>query len=478
MRAATLNGATIHIKSEDVRALRRGFGGVLLQRGDEGYDAARIVFNGMFNRRPALIARCGDSTDVRRIVEFVRRRELLLSVRGGGHSIAGYSSCENGVTIDLSLMRSVSVDPAHRRVRVAGGATWADVDRETQHFGLAAPGGVVSHTGVAGLTLNGGVGWLRNKLGLSCDNLLRVELVTADGEIIEASAERSSDLFWALRGGGGNFGVVTSFEFQLHSLGPEVAAAFPMYPLAQGRDILARWRAWLREAPNEVSSEVVLWTLPTFEMLPAAARGQPVIIPSAVYAGAPEAGNRILDPLGTFDVPLGEISGTMPYVAVQAAFDASFPNTGELCGYWKSLYAPELTEPLLDVLIDLAHHRSSPETMLVVQHMGGAVHEVPSAASAFAERSAPFLINVMGTWRNRDEGGYHIAWVRDAWRRLAAHASSTVYLNYLGEEPAEGDALVRSALGVNYERLVEVKSAYDPGNVFRLNPNIGPAPPP
>jgi FAD/FMN-containing dehydrogenase len=445
-----------------------------LQPGDAGYDAARTIFNGMFDRRPALIARCLTNEDVRHIVRFASRRDLLLSVRGGGHSIAGHASCESGVMIDLSLMRDVSVDLAHRRVRVAGGATWADVDGETQRWALATPGGLVSHTGVAGLTLNGGIGWLRNKYGLSCDNLLRAEVVTADGELIEASPEHCPDLLWALRGGGGNFGVVTSFEFRLHPVGPEVAAAFPIYPLAHARDILAQWRAWLRDVPHEVSSEIVLWTMPDFAALPAAVRGQTVIIPSAVHAGAPGAGARAVAPLSKFGTPLGELSGVMPFVAVQRAFDASFPNTGELCGYWKSLYAHELTDALLDVLTELAAERSSPQTMILVQHLSGAVFEATS--SAFAERRSPFLISVMGTWRERHESADHIAWVRDAWLRLAAHATSTVYLNYLGEESPEDDSLVRGAFGANYDRLVAVKTQYDPRNLFRRNQNIKPSP--
>jgi FAD/FMN-containing dehydrogenase len=360
-------------------------------------------------------------------------------------------------------------------VQVGGGALWADVDRETQRFGLATPGGVVSHTGVAGLTLGGGIGWLRNAHGLSCDNLQRVEIVTAEGEAITASAARNADLFWAVRGGGGNFGVVTSFEFIVHPVGPEVAALFPVYPLQDARTVLQRWRDWAFEAPRQVSSEVVLWTAPDAEAFPPAARNRPVAIVGAVHAGAPAHGLDVIDPICKFGEPSGVIGGTLPYCGVQSAFDASFPNTGELCSYWKSLYVHQLTDAVLDVLVQAAHRRTSPATMIVVQHIGGAVHDVPADGNAFAARSAPFLINLMGTWRDPQESARHVAWVKDAWRELAALGTSSVYLNYLGEEAAEGDTLVRTAHGANYERLAKIKGKYDPDNLFRLNQNIRPA---
>ncbi len=472
MRITALRGGFVDVAENEIEVLCAQLRGPLLRRGDADYDAARLIFNALFDRRPALIARCSSNDDVCHAVRFAGRHDLMLSVRGGGHSIAGHSVCDDGLVVDLSAMHSVSVDAANRRAHVAGGATWAEVDRETQHFGLATPGGVVSHTGVAGLTLNGGIGWLRNRHGLSCDNLLGVEMVTAKGDIVAASSGRNADLFWALRGGGGNFGVVTAFEFALHPVGPQVAAAFPMYPLADAREILARWRAWVHDTPRDLTSEVVLWTVPDSVNFPAGVRNHAVVIPGAIYSGSAEQGAALLEPLQGFGSALGGVSGVLPYCDVQRAFDASFPPRGELCGYWKSLYAYALGDELLDALTDLAMHRSSPRTMIVVQHMGAAVSEVPVSATAFSMRSAPFLINIMGTWHNRSESARHISWVRDAWRRLAAHATTTVYLNYLGEEIADSDALIRIALGANYQRLVAVKTKYDPENRFRCNHNV------
>jgi hypothetical protein len=458
-------------RDDDVRSLRAQLDGTLLDASDIGYDSARRVFNRLFDRRPALIARCHNAGDVARCIRFAREHGLLLSVRGGGHSIAGYSACEGGLVIDLSPMRSVEMDAINRRARVGGGALWADVDRETQRYGLATPGGVVSHTGVAGLTLGGGIGWLRNAYGLSCDNLRSAEVVTADGRHISASRSENEDLFWALRGGGGNFGVVTDFEFSLHPVGPAVAALFPIYPLRNARNVLRQWCDWVVGTPREVSSEVVLWTAPELPAFAPEVRGQPVVIPGAVCAGPADRGLALLEPMRSFGDPLAVIGGVLPYCGVQTAFDASFPS-GELCSYWKSLYVEHLTEPMLEALAAAAGERTSPRTMIVLQHFGGAVREVSPTDTAFAMREAPFLINIMGTWIDPQDSTRHIAWVRDVWHELSALGTSVVYLNYMGDEPADGEALVRQSLGANHARLARIKHRYDPDNLFRLNPNV------
>jgi FAD/FMN-containing dehydrogenase len=458
------------MRDEDVRSLRSRLDGTVLDRRDIGYDSARRLFNRSFDRRPALIARCRSAGDVAHGIRFAREHGLPLSVRGGGHSIAGYSVCDDGLVIDLSPMRSVAVDAIRRRARAAGGALWADVDRETQRYGLATPGGVVSHTGVAGLTLSGGIGWLRNAYGLSCDNLRSAEVVTADGECITASYTENAELFWALRGGGGNFGVVTSFEFALHAVGPAVAALFPIYPLRSARSVLRQWRDWVVATPREISSEVVLWTAPELPAFAPEVRGQPVVIPGAVYAGPADRGLVLLDPMRRFGEPMSVIGGILPYCGVQSAFDASFPS-GELYSYWKSLYVERLTEPMLDALIAAAEQRTSPQTMIVLQHFGGAVREMGANEAAFATRDAPFLVNLMGTWRDPKDSARHTLWVREVWRELAALGTTTVYLNYMGEE-ASAETLVRQALGGNYAHLAQVKRRYDPHNFFRLNPNI------
>jgi FAD/FMN-containing dehydrogenase len=463
-----VNGAA---RDSDVRSLRAQLDGTLLDPADVGYDSARRVFNRLFDRRPALIARCRNAGDVAHCIRFAREHGLLLSVRGGGHSIAGYSVCDGGLVIDLSPMRSVEVDAISHRARVGGGALWADVDRETQRYGLATPGGVVSHTGVAGLTLGGGIGWLRNAYGLSCDNLRSADVVTADGRRMTASRSENEDLFWALRGGGGNFGVVTAFEFALHPVGPAVAALFPIYPMRKARSVLQQWCDWVIETPREISSEVVLWTAPELPAFPPEVRAQPVVIPGAVCAGPADRGLALLEPMRRFGDPLAVIGGVVPYCGVQTAFDASFP-TGELCSYWKSLYVERITEPMLEALAAAAEERTSPQTMIVLQHFGGAVREVSANHTAFAMRDAPFLINIMGTWIDPQDSARHVAWVREVWHELSALGTSAMYLNYMGEEPADGEALVRRSLGANYARLARIKHRYDPDNLFRLNPNV------
>lgn len=472
MEIATSHGNPVTIDEADLDDLRIAMRGSLLRPGSLGYDEARVVFNGMFDRHPALIARCRGVADVVDAVRFARERDLLTAVRGGGHSVAGNSTCDRGLVIDLSLMNAVTVDLKRRVARVQGGATWADVDRETQAFGLATPGGIVSHTGVAGLTLNGGIGWLRNKYGLSCDNVVSAEVVTARGEILTASTSENADLFWAIRGGGGSFGVVTSFEFALHPVGPAVGTVFSMYPMAAIRNVLKQWREWVASAPDEAATEIVAWTPPPAASLPPAVHDREVVIAAGVWAGDPQEGMRLLQPLREFGNPLGEIAGVTSYRSVQSAFDPFFPNTGEVMSYWKSLYLHDLSEAAIKIIADRAENRSSPSTMVLVEHLGGALRRVHPNENAFATRDAAFLMNFMGDWRDARETPRHVAWVRQAWNRLVPHSTGTVYLNYLGSENGEVDTLVRSAFGSNYDRLVEIKAKYDPTNFFQLNPNI------
>jgi len=470
----TRDGGRTRVGPEAVEELRGALSGPLLSAADPGYDAARTAFNGAFDKRPGLIARCRGTADVVESVRFARRRDLLVAVRGGGHSVAGKSSCDGGLLVDLSPMRSVLVDPADRRADVQGGATWGDVDRETQLFGLAAPGGIVSHTGVAGLTLNGGIGWLRNRFGLACDNLVAAEVVTADGEVVTASEDEREELLWGLRGGGGNFGVVTRFRFALHPVGPEVAAVFAFYPLEEGEEVLRRWRDWAEAAPPEVTSEVVLWTAPDVDGLPPGARGRRVAIPGAVYAGPADEGERVLAPLLELGGRLGEIAGTMPFRGVQQAFDPFFPNTGEIHGYWKSLHVPALSDDAIGLLLRAAGERTSAESMIVAEHVGAAVRDVPVEATAFAGRDAAYIVNFMATWSQATDGPEHVRWARAAWDRLVPHSTGAPYLNFLGEEDGGGGDLVRRAFGPNYDRLVALKRGFDPDNVFRLNQNIAP----
>jgi FAD/FMN-containing dehydrogenase len=472
IKIATTSGNLAVIDEPEFNELQMKLSGHLYRTGDPGYDEARVIFNGMFDRRPALIASCRGAADVMGAVQFARRHQLLLAVRGGGHSVAGNSMCDDGLVIDLSQMKSVIVDRKRRIACVQGGATWADVDRETQAFSLATPGGIVSHTGVAGLTLGGGIGWLRNKYGLSCDNLISAEVVTADGTVLTASDKENADLFWALRGGGGNFGIVTSFEFTLHPIGPAVATLFSMYPMASTRNVMKRWREWVTSAPEEVTSEISAWTAPAAPGLPSSVHEKSVVIASGVYAGDPEEGMRVLQPLCEFGEPLGEIAGAIPYRSLQCAFDPFFPNTGEVISYWKSLYLRDLTDRAIEILADCGEDRSSHSTMVLVMHMGGAVRRVRSDETAYPIRDASYVANFMGSWRNAQENSQHIAWVRQAWNRLLPHSTGAGYLNFFGHEERDADTLVRSIFGSNYHRLIEIKAKYDPTNLFRLNHNI------
>jgi FAD/FMN-containing dehydrogenase len=468
MEIATTMGGPADIAEAEIDELRMTMRGPLLRAGQPGYDEARVIFNGMFDRRPALIARCRGAADVMDVVRFASRRRLLTAVRGGGHSVAGASMCDEGLVIDLSQMSGVVVDHKRRVARVQGGATWADVDRETQAFGLATPGGIVSHTGVAGLTLGGGIGWLRNKYGLSCDNLVSADVVTADGAVLTVNADENADLFWALRGGGGAFAVVTSFEFSLHPVGPMVAVVFAMYPMAATRDVLKQWREWVASAPEEATSEIAMWTAPAAQSLPFSVHDREVVIAAGVYAGDPQEGMRVLQPLREFGAPLGEIVGEIPYRIVQGAFDPFFPNTGEVISYWKSLYLGDLNDAAIEIMADSAENRSSPSTMVFVQHLGGAVRRLRPDETAFATRDAAFVMNFMGNWRDARETPRHVAWVREAWKRLSPHSTGAVYMNYLGREERDADSLARATFGANYDRLVQIKAKYDPTNLFRL----------
>jgi len=465
---ASLDEETLQGFSASVR-------GETLRPGDVGYDDARRVWNGMIDRRPGLIVRCAGAADVIDAVNFAREHDLVLAVRGGGHNVAGTAVCDGGLVIDLSPMRGVHVDAPARTLRAGAGALWGDVDRETQAFGLATAGGVVSTTGIAGLTLGGGLGWLRRKHGLSCDNLLSVDIVTADGRLLTASETENADLFWGIRGGGGNFGVVTSFEYRLHPVGPMVYLCAPMYPADQpevARAALRAWRDFSAEAPDEISCEAIIWTVPPAPDFPEAVHGKPVVVLAAVATGPLDEGERILRPLREIGTPVADLSGPIPYTALQAAFDAEFPK-GELQYYWKSLYLDGLGDDLIDLLLARGQERPSPQTLLGIWQLGGAMSRVPADATAFGRRDAPFLLSIDSTWADPAETERNVAWSREVWSEMHAFSSGGVYLNFpgLGEER---EALVKAAYGANYARLAELKERYDPTNLFRINQNIAP----
>jgi FAD/FMN-containing dehydrogenase len=429
----------------------------------------------MHQRQPALIVRAAGTADVIDAVKFARAHRLLVAVRGGGHSIAGHSSCDAGMVIDLSRMRGVDVDPGARVARVQGGAVWADVDRETQAFGLVVPGGVVSETGVGGLTLGGGEGWVRRKYGLTIDSLLSARIVCPDGSLHTVSAASEPDLFWAIRGGGGNFGVVTSFEFRAHPLGPIVAFTGVFYPIADAASILRRWRDYCENAPDDVTSNAIAITMPATSQWPPEVQGQACLVIAAVYAGQPEQGMKVMQPLRALGRPLLDISEPQPFRSIQTAFDPIF-TMGTFQAYWKAQNLARLSDDAIDVVASRAMERPSPITLVVTFQMGGAINRIGPGETAYAERSALWLSSIDGHWENAADNAANIAWVRESFTRIKPYSTGTTYTNFTGLAGESAAALAETAFGANMTRLRRIKAQYDPDNFFRLNANIAPAP--
>jgi hypothetical protein len=472
--SATIDTAvalTATVNESAIADLHAKLGDHLITPQDSAYEEARQVWNGMIDKRPAAVARCRGVADVIACVRWASDHDVLLAVRGGGHNVAGFGTCDDGLVIDLSPMKGIRVDPRNRTARAEGGVTWGELDRETQVFGLVAPGGVVSTTGIGGLTLGGGQGWLRRAFGMACDNLISADVVTADGRLLVASETENSDLFWALRGGGGNFGVVTSFEFRLHAVGPMVAFAGVFYPLARTPHIMPAYREFAASAPDEITSSAVWWTIPAVPGFPSALHGEDVLILSGVSAGSPEEGERQLMPLREIDDPLLDLSSPIPYIAVQQLFDPFFPPY-ELRHYWKALYLAGLGNEVIAELQSWMTRRPSPLSMAAVTPLGGALARVDANATAVGDRQAPYLLEILTTWQDPSQTERNVVWTRDFFAAMEPFSSGKTNLNFpgSGDDPQFG----RAAFGGNYERLVSVKRTYDPANRFRLNQNIDP----
>jgi FAD/FMN-containing dehydrogenase len=454
--------------------LAGSFRGELLLPTSPAYDAARRLWNGAIDRRPACIARCTGAADVVAAVRFARERDLEIAVRGGGHNVAGTAVCDDGIVIDLSAMRAVWVDPAGRTVRVQGGALWGDVDHETQAHGLATTGGIVSHTGVAGLTLGGGIGFLMRKHGLAVDNLLAAEVVTADGSILRASADEHPDLFWALRGGGGNFGVVTSFRFALHPVGPAVMAGPVFWAAEDTIDVLRFYRDFAAEASDELGSVIRLGTVPPLPAIPEDLHWRPAVAVACCYAGAVEDGERAVQALRRFGTPLIDLLAPSPYVAFQGGIDDTVPHGWHY--YWKGTTLAGLSDDAIAVIADHAYAAGSPRSYAAIFHMGGAVARVAHDASAFAGRDVTHNMSIDAAWLP-DETGEHAeaetAWARRFFQALHPRRAGGVYVNFLDSD--DDSSRVREAYGDHYRRLAEVKATYDPDNAFHHNKNIQPA---
>jgi FAD/FMN-containing dehydrogenase len=450
--------------------LRASLRGQLLQPADAGYDAARTIWNAMIERRPAFIVRCAGAADVMAAVAFARDHGLRLAVRGGGHNIAGSALCDDGLVIDLSAMRAVRVDPLQRRAWVAGGATLGDFDHEAQAFGLATPLGINSTTGVAGLTLGGGFGWLSRTRGLAVDNLVAADIVTADGHLLHVNASDHPDLFWAIRGGGGNFGVVTNFEFLLHPVGPQVSAGLIVFPHAQARSVLTQYRDFVGQMPEELTVWAVLRKAPPLPFLPAEAHGTDIV---ALAVFSPLALAEVqdgIDRMRGFGQPLGEHLGAMPYTAWQQMFDPLLAPGAR--NYWKSHNFTELVDEAVDTVVRYAGNLPSPQCEIFLGLLGGKASAPAPDATAYPHRDALYAMNVHTRWENPAEDTPCIAWAREFFRAAAPYASGSVYVNFLTQD--EGERIV-DAYGPNFARLASIKAQYDPDNLFRSNQNIRPA---
>lgn len=463
------SGGKAAISTEDIDALGNKLSGSLIRAEDENYDEARQIWNGMFDKRPAVIVRCADATDVMNAVRFARDRHLLVAVRGGAHNVAGLASYDEGFVIDLSQMRAVAVDPQAKKVRVAGGAQLGDIDRATQAYGLVVPIGLVSETGIGGLTLNGGVGWLRRKWGMTCDNLISAELVTAEGQLIKASKTQNQNLLWALRGGGGNFGIVTSFEFQLHPLGPEVMFCFVMYP--DSKDIMQKFHEYAQNQPDEVSALSFTGTVLADENFPQEWWHKPFYAVAACYAGSAEEGERVLQPLREWGTPIVDFSDRLAFTDVQKFLDADYPKGRNY--YWKSVYLKEFSDETIETILTLNRKAPSHHSTIDIWTMGGAMSRVSVDESPLSPREAPFMIGIEANWDDPADSERNIAWVHECVEKLGQFTAPGNYLNFPGFLE-EADELVKDAYGENLRRLAEVKQQYDPDNFFRLNQNIKP----
>jgi FAD/FMN-containing dehydrogenase len=452
-------------------ALRASIRGPVICPDDEGYDEARTIWNGAIDRRPACIARCSGVADVVEAVSFAREHHVLVAVRSGGHGVAGHALCDGGLVIDLSPMKGIRVDPAARTARAEAGVLWGELDRETQLHGLATVGGIVTHTGIAGLTLGGGIGWLMRKYGATVDNLLSADLVTAGRQVVTASEEHNADLFWAIRGGGGNFGIVTSFEYRLHAVGPTVLAGPIFHPLERAPEALRFYREFAAAAPDELTTIFELSVAQPLPFLPAEVHGKPILMVGACYAGAPKEGLEVVRPLKEFGDPIADLLEPKPYLALQSMFDPFVPHGWHR--YWKSVELPPLTDDAIDTLVEHASEQTSPNSYCIVFQLGGAVSRVKESDTAYSQRDAAYNVNINAVWTPEDTGGErHIAWANDFFDAMQPHARGRVYVNFLGDEGAER---VRAAYGPErYGRLMELKRTYDPTNLFRVNQNIEP----
>ncbi len=458
------------LEKKDVDTLKTSLQGELLQPGDSGYDESRSVWNAMIDRRPDIIARCRGIADVVACVNFARNNKLKLSIKGGGHNIAGLAVCDGGIMLDMSLMRGVWVDPRSRTARAQAGCLLSDVDRETQLHGLATVLGFVSNTGIAGLTLGGGFGYLSRRFGWTTDNLLSMEVVTADGRVLRASEKENSDLFWGLRGGGGNFGVVTNFEYKLHPVGPEIMAGAIAWRAEDAGDVLEMFRAVMENAPPELVCVAALRIAPPAPWLAKDIHGKPIVALFVCHSGEPADGEKLVEPIKAFGKPVGDIVQRRPYVSQQSILDATQPKGRRY--YWKGEYLPACKPEMLAQTINHAKAIPSPHSVIVLFPIDGALNRLPEDCSATGNRDTSLVLNIAASWEKPEGDETNIEWARAVWRDLKKFSAGGTYINFLTED--EVDDRIHAAYRKNYDRLAEVKKHWDPANLFRVNKNIAP----
>jgi FAD/FMN-containing dehydrogenase len=470
LQIKTRNNGEITLQEETVQKFKESLRGELIRIGDAGYDDARSIWNAMIDRRPALIASCLGVADIVTCVNFAREHGVTLSVKGGGHNISGLAVCDGGLMLDLSRMRGVWVDPSTRTARAQGGCLLGDVDRETQVHGLAAVLGFISNTGIAGLTLGGGFGYLTRRFGWTSDNVLSMDVVTADGRVVRACEQENSDLFWALRGGGGNFGVVTSFEYRLFPVGPEIIAGAIAWPAEDARRVLDMYRSLTEQAPRELTCVAALRVAPPAPWLAKEIHGKPIVALFFCHTGTISEGEKLAAPIKAFGSPVGDIVQRRSYVSQQSLLDATQPKGRRY--YWKSEYLPTLEPELLAKVIEHAGGILSPHSVILLFHLDGELNRLSDGHSAVGNRTTHSVLNIAASWEKTEDDHANMAWARAAWRDLRRFSTGGTYVNFLTEE--EGDERIRAAYGNNYQRLAEVKSKWDPDNLFRMNKNIAP----
>ncbi|MFN2526418.1 MAG: FAD-binding oxidoreductase [Actinomycetota bacterium] len=459
------------LEDSAIKDLEAKFEGEVIGPAHPAYEEARRVWNASIDKYPALVVRPLDVKDVAAALHFARDKDLIVAVRGGSHSVAGFSTCDGGLVIDFSAMKGVRIDAEQRRAYVGPGAVWGEVDPLTQASGLAVTGGLISSTGVAGFTLGGGIGWLQRRLGLACDNLLSADVVTADGSRLHASEDENSDLFWALRGGGGNFGIVTSFEFQLHPVGPEIRAGLRMWPGDRATDVLTMYRDYFAGAPGDLTLAAVLRLAPPAPFVPAEFHGKPIVGLAVVYVGPPEKADEVLAPIDALGEPIVDLVAPRPYIEMQTLTDAAWGPGFQ--NYWKAEYLSGLPDEAIAVLVDFLGTITSPLSDFKFPYLGGAIGRVGEDDTAYGHRDAPFILNINSRWADPEDSDRHIEWTRALWQAMQPYSGGGTYTNFMSAD--DGDRIEDSYGSAKYQRLAELKRRYDPTNLFRLNQNIQPS---